>query len=346
MRKNQFVNGSKKIICFDLEGPLSPQDHALKVMKLIPGGEKIFEVISRYDDLLTLEGKEGYEPGDTLKLIFPILVSHKICEKNLTAASRRAELVFGAKKLISWLQKNKWKVYIISTSYQQHALSIAERLKVLKENVYCTKFPLNSFLEKFFYGKTKFPWLALIYEAEKVIVRELWEENLDSGEKDQKLKDFLDEFFWKKLPETELWSTFDSIKVMGGAAKAEALGEIAKQNKTGLKAPVAVGDSITDFKMLKAVNEAGGLAIVFNGNKYALPYGTVGIASANAMDLKKILNAWSEGEREAVKSAIEKMSSKKNVHWLLAKTRDELAEILKIHQRFRKIVRKSAAKLG
>ena len=56
----------EKIICFDLEGPLSPQDNAFEVMKLIPNGDKIFEILSRYDDILALEGREGYEPGDTL----------------------------------------------------------------------------------------------------------------------------------------------------------------------------------------------------------------------------------------------------------------------------------------
>jgi predicted HAD superfamily phosphohydrolase len=48
-------------ICFDLEGPLSPQDNAYELMKLFPNGDKIFEVISRYDDLLTLEEREDYE---------------------------------------------------------------------------------------------------------------------------------------------------------------------------------------------------------------------------------------------------------------------------------------------
>ena len=42
-------------ICFDLEGPLSPQDKAYELMKLFPNGDKIFEVISRYADMLALE---------------------------------------------------------------------------------------------------------------------------------------------------------------------------------------------------------------------------------------------------------------------------------------------------
>ena len=68
------------LICFDLEGPLSPQDNAYELMKLFPGGDKIFEVVSRYDDLLTLEERADYEPGDTLALIVPFLILHDISE--------------------------------------------------------------------------------------------------------------------------------------------------------------------------------------------------------------------------------------------------------------------------
>jgi len=53
-------------------------------MKLFPNGDKIFEVISRYDDLLTLEEREDYEPGDTLSLIVPFLALHNISEDNLS----------------------------------------------------------------------------------------------------------------------------------------------------------------------------------------------------------------------------------------------------------------------
>jgi len=59
-------------ICFDLEGPLSRlRTMPLELMKLFPDGGKIFEVISRYDDLLTLAEKEGTSRVITLALIVP-----------------------------------------------------------------------------------------------------------------------------------------------------------------------------------------------------------------------------------------------------------------------------------
>ncbi len=80
------------LICFDLEGPLSPQDNAYELMKLFPNGDKIFEVISRYDDLLTLEEREDHEPGDTLALIVPFLVLHNITEADITHLAGKASL--------------------------------------------------------------------------------------------------------------------------------------------------------------------------------------------------------------------------------------------------------------
>src|SRR4030042_482631 len=96
-------------ICFDLEGPLSPQDNAYELMKLFPNGDKIFEIISRYDDLLTLEEKEDYEPGDTLALIVPFLALHNITEDNITTLAANASFTGGADKLIPLLESSGWK---------------------------------------------------------------------------------------------------------------------------------------------------------------------------------------------------------------------------------------------
>ena len=132
-------------ICFDLEGPLSPQDNAYELMKLFPNGDKIFEVISRYDDLLALEEREDYEPGDTLALIVPLLVFHNISEDDITTLATKASFTGGADKLISWLQYKGWKVFCITTTYEQYALHITQKLGIYAHNVACTPFPLDKF---------------------------------------------------------------------------------------------------------------------------------------------------------------------------------------------------------
>lgn len=342
----------RHVIAFDLEGPLSPMDHAMEVFNLAPEGSKIFSVLSRYDDLLTLEGRAGYEPGDTLVLIIPFLLLHRIKPKDLIEVSRRAGLVKGSKELISQLKEDGWDVYIISTSYCQHALSIGERLCVKKNNIYCTK------LKQIWFNKRLDTETALLLkETEDYILSNLYSDRLDSGKKDSSMKPYLDRFFWSELKGTSLGSVMNEIKVMGGKRKMEALKEIAKRNGISLKDIVVVGDSITDFPMLKTVNEAGGLAIIFNGNEFSLPYGTASVASTDLRDIRFLTDKWLEGRREIVRQAISDPRAQspeprlKEVgpyyHWLEGLSKKKMKDILKLHKGFRKMVRgEITARLG
>jgi len=113
---------------------------------------------------------------------------------------------------------------------------------------------------------------------------------------------------------------------------------------------VVVGDSITDFKMLQAVNHAGGLAIAFNANEYALPYASLGLASTHLSDLSPVLEAWDDGGKEAAKRIVKEkekvggVGNREHFHWLEGVK--DLTPILEIHRRIRRLVREEAAKLG
>jgi predicted HAD superfamily phosphohydrolase len=102
--------------------------------------------------------------------------------------------------------------------------------------------------------------------------------------------------------------------------------------------------------MLQAVNKAGGLAIAFNANEYALPYSTMSLASISLDDLWGALGAWEKGGRQAVEKAVkekEKAGGKgdrEHFHWL-AGIKD-INPILEIHKHIRHLVREEAAKLG
>ncbi len=324
-------------ICFDLEGPLSPQDNAYELMKLFPNGDKIFEVISRYDDLLTLEEREDYEPGDTLVLIVPFLILHNISEDNITALAVKASLTGGAAELIYWLQTKGWKLFCISTSYEQYAVHITQKLGIYAHNVACTPFPLD----KFRLGKED---LALLQQAEQDIL------TMSPVTDDERIKQNLDQFFWEKLPATNLGMAIKQLKPVGGRRKVAALKKFADTYDQPLSKWVVVGDSITDFRMLQAVEEEGGLAIAFNANEYALPYSTIGLASTFISDLIEVLPAWQKGQRREVEKIVkerEKAGGKGErgyFHWLSG--RENIDEIIEVHKRIRRLVREEAGKLG
>ena len=327
------------LICFDLEGPLTPQDNAYELMKLFPRGGKIFEVISRYDDLLALEGRPDYEPGDTLALITPFLAYHGIKEEQITAMGQKAALTQGATELVSKLKSRQWDIFCISTSYKQYASPITQRLGIPGENIACTSFPLTQIRQLL--SEDEF---ALFEQTEHEIV------NLNPFTDDTKIREYLDCFYWQKLPQTSSGRIISQVKPVGGRRKVEALENFSTRMGKPLSLWTVVGDSITDFKMLRAVNKAGGLAIAFNANEYVLPYSTLGLASVSLYDLWVVLEAWEKGGRHAVERVAKEKEeaggteNREWFHWLAGA--EDLTHCLEIHKRIRSLVREEAAKLG
>ena len=327
------------MICFDLEGPLAPQDNAYELMKLFPRGGKIFEVISRYDDLLTLEGRPYYEPGDTLTLIIPFLAYHGIEEEQIAAMGQKAGLTLGAVELISKLKSRGWYIFCISTSYEQYAFPITQRLGIPSENVACTSFPLARIRRLL--SQDEF---TLLEQTEHEIV------NLNPFTDDTRIKEYLDYFYRQKLAQASSGGIIGQVTPVGGKRKVEALGNFSTRIKKPLIRWTVVGDSITDFKMLQTVNKAGGLAIAFNANEYALPYSTLGLASVSLYDLWVVLEAWEQSGRRGVKRVVNEREKavgtgdRKWFHWIDG-TKD-ITRALEIHKGLRCLVREEAAKLG
>ncbi|MBI4332151.1 MAG: hypothetical protein HY673_12810 [Chloroflexi bacterium] len=327
-----------KFICFDLEGPLAPQDNAYDLMKSFPEGGRVFEVISRYDDVLTLEKREGYEPGDTLSLIVPFLVHHNITEVDIKAMANKAPLTPGAAELLGHLQRGGWQVFCASTSYQQYALTIAGRLRIPPERVACTTFPLD-----------RFRAMLAVEDSRAIADLEKGMLGLDITRGDAIIKDTLDGLY-SALSLTNLGRVLRSVKPVGGNRKVRALEKFGKEHRVSMLDWVVVGDSITDGRMLETVNAAGGLGIAFNANEYALPYATMGLASASLFDLKPILDAWEKGGRSTAEATVREKETqaapagRAHYQWLAGRP---LADaVLQVHKAARRLVRQDAAKLG
>ena len=358
----------EKTICFDLEGPLSPQDNAYEVTKLMgEEGASIFEVISRYDDIISLEGRDGYEPGDTLALIVPFFLAQGITEDDIRAVSARAKVIAGAKYLFEKLQAEEWDIYIISTSYEQHAYNISRQLGVPEDHIMCTKLDLATM-------KHKLPESAfrLLKDAKEDII-ELYAD-IDSDDTDR-IVNRLDEFFFRQLP--DLGFDVFSTRVIGGERKAEAIRAIAHEKGIALRDIIAVGDSITDYKMLNEVATHDGVSVVFNGNDYAVPYAKMGLASVDIRYLYLVCDAFVRGGKVAamalvtdwednrtnfekdpanipdddITADIKKFIATTEVpfpyfHNLERADERKKDEVIRIHKRFRMQVREDAGKLG
>jgi energy-converting hydrogenase A subunit R len=332
-----MTRGSNRCIAFDMEGPLTSQDAAFELMGLVPGGHEVFRAISRYDDILALAGRPDYEPGDTLALIVPFLLYHRLGGFHIERLADSASLVGGTVDTIAQLAGEGYQVFCITTTYEQYAQRLAQRLGLTAERVACTSFPLEEMAAR------------LSWDNMGAVTRvELALRQREVQEDDARLQALLDAFYWEELVGTPLGDAVTSVKPIGGRRKVEALGRFAASTQLETSRWVVVGDSITDNAMLTTVRDAGGLAVVFNGNQYALECGTVGVASVSLAAILPLLRVWESGGLAGAHDFVAGLNKDveapgAHYHWLAGV---DIAEALPVHARLRRLVRQQAAALG
>lgn len=270
-----------KLCVWDLEGPISYVDFAADLFRKLeskmnkPELSRFYQMISNYDDYLienpstirTLK-VESYEPGDTLRLLAPFYIYY-FSEDELVKISRdNPGLVPGSRDIIQKLLET-WRVYIISTSYTQHAYNIASEIGLSKESVYCTDFPLNELKKQ----------LGEIDDAIHTLIEVVFPEYLEHGL--ESVIDDLNTFFFKS--KSNYNRVMMKVTVRGGKRKEEAMVQIASRLNYPLNRVVATGDSITDIDMLNRVRKEGGVAVSYNGNQYSLPNANIAVTSPNQM---------------------------------------------------------------
>jgi len=244
----------------DWEGPWILTDFALELSMAVFNNPRFFRNLSLYDDYLAYElKKEGYEAGYTVKLLVPFLVAAGVGNSRVSEiAELTAKFVPDAREAMSRLQK-KWRPVVISTSYTQYLERTASMINV----------------RGYLHGTTvNFDEIEIEDELKEYLLKSIDRiASLDGTE----LFEFLDIIF--SSPQID--SVLRGIKAVGAGEKAEILKRYCEEYN--VEFPVAIGDSISDYKMFEAARELGGVAVAFNGNEYALRHADVAIVSPTAM---------------------------------------------------------------
>ncbi len=325
------------IAFFDLEGPLCPIDHAADVIALIGkklGKEqnfyKLFQMISLYDDeLFLVDKKKDYWPGDTLKLIAPIVVSFAD-EELLFKISREAEPTPGAIELFQYLHQKEIPTYIISTSYTHHAHTITKKLNHPIENVRCTTLDFSLKPDNND---------ALIPLLEDIFPRYLID-GMTEVKKD------LDKFFFTDIPKSDFGAVFDSTIVCGGGRKRESVIEILAEHELEASDSIAIGDSITDIQMLEYVRDNGGTGVSFNGNEFSLRPSMIAYSGKSIFPLTELISAFPNTSEFVSNLSKEEMSKKEEFFDVsLDINEEEFQRILLLQKKYRKHLRENAAEL-
>ena len=317
-------------ICFDLEGSLISSDNAHELMSIIPNGHLIFEVIRRYDELLTMEGRSGYEPGDALTKILPFLLINQIGEEDIIRLAMNAKLIDGAPELIEELHRNEWNVFCITATFNQYAHRITKKLGIKNENVVCTNLPPEVLQHNIHKSD-----LYAIEALEKAILK------LAEEEDDVSIKRVLDNYYWKNTFNTDLGRSLKLVQPVGGKRKVAALKKFSLRHDNSFADWLVIGDSITDFKILRSVNDAKGLSVAFNASRYALPYATVALASIRISDIFPLALLWCEkgrtGVKDMVKGYVDIEGNGPHFHWL--DSIREIDEVAEEHKKTRQLIR-------
>jgi energy-converting hydrogenase A subunit R len=145
--------------------------------------------------------------------------------------------------------------------------------------VYCTDFNIKK-LKKGFQN---------IGDDVEMLLNVIFQKYLDN-EKDLNtiIKD-LNNFFWSGK-ESDYIKAMNLVTVRGGRRKEIAVEDVSRRTDTPISDMVALGDSITDINMLQRLNDEGGIAVSFNGNRFILKRANVAVTTINSLGVLPIFN--------------------------------------------------------
>lgn len=297
-----------KVWISDCEGPISKNDNAFELAQyFIPKGDKVFTLISRYDDFLAdIAKKPGYKAGDTLKLILPFLKAYGATNKTVTDySSSHVLLVPGAKDMLQFL-KTRMHSFIVSTSYQQYLYALCELTGFPFQNVYCTKLDLDR------YKISSEEAAKLRKIAEEIMEFEIFEipknaKSINDLLLEDRLKiDRLNKIFWEEFAQIEAGRMLREVNPIGGYEKANSVKDIITKTSSKLEDTIYVGDSITDISPFQLVRGGGGLTISFNGNQYAIREAEIAVISDNTVIVSLIADIFNRSGKEEVLKLVRK----------------------------------------
>ena len=299
----------KRAFISDCEGPISKNDNAFEVTsRFVPNGDKLFTVISRYDDVLAdVLKRQGYKAGNTLKLVVPFLKAYGVTDQKMREFSgQNLILIQNVKNTLRYVRSIAY-AFIVSTSYEHYIKALCRVLEFPYENAYCTKISLGKYsvteeenkLQELAREISKMPIIQIPSKAKSLV---------DFSERHRKAIQRLDEIFWKEIAKMQSGRIFHEVNPMGGREKADAVKDAAERVNVDLEDVMYVGDSITDVEAFQLVKENGGLAVSFNGNQYAIKNAEIALLSESSIVTTIIADVFCRFGKQATMSLAEHWS--------------------------------------
>jgi energy-converting hydrogenase A subunit R len=296
-----------RVFISDCEGPISKNDNAYEITAhFVPDGDKLFTLISKYDDVLAdVLKKPSYTAGSTLKLILPFLKAYDVTDRQMEDFSARNLILIANSKDTLHHVRAVASAFIVSTSYEHYIKALCKALGFPYGNTYCTKLSIGKYA---------------VTEKEKVRLKETAKEIVqmpiitipvaaktveDFSITDQETIRRLDAIFWSEIASMSVGRIFSEVTTVGGSQKAAAIENAAAKLHVLLEDVMYVGDSITDVEAFQLVRENDGLTVSFNGNDYAVRNAEIAVLSENNVVTAVIADVFCKKGKQAVLNLVE-----------------------------------------
>ncbi len=302
LQKNMLRENLGKLFITDCEGPISRNDNAYELAEhFLPEGAKLFTLISRYDDVQAdIIKRQGYTAGSTLKLILPFLKAYGASNESIMRFSTENLLLMpGAPSTLRFVQ-GILPSFIVSTSFEQYMQALCKLVGFPYKNVYCTQLNIDEYplsleetreLKKLSGEIVDLPMLRIPNGASSINSFSM---------RDQATIQRLDEIFWEDISSMECGSILEAVNPIGGPEKADAIRDIQRTTRVNLFNALYIGDSITDVDSLRLVRASHGLAVAFNGNKYAIREAEIAVLSEDTIVVSIIADVFHRLGKERV----------------------------------------------
>ena len=297
----------KRVFISDCEGPISKNDNAYEITaEFVPDGDKLFTLISKYDDVLAdVLKKPSYSAGSTLKLILPFLKVYGVIDKQMEEFSAQKLILIANSRDTLQHVRSVASTFIVSTSYEHYIRALCKALEFPYENTYCTRLSLDKYaiteqekmrLKEIAEEIAKMPMIAIPPKAKAI---------KDFSAADQETIGRLDTIFWSEIAGMELGRIFSEVTTVGGSQKAAAIEDAVGKLGAQLEDVMYVGDSITDVEAFQLVREKCGLTISFNGNTYAVRNAEIAVLSVNSIITAVIADVFCRLGKQATLNLVE-----------------------------------------
>ena len=297
----------KRVFISDCEGPISKNDNAYEITaQFVPNGDKLFTLISKYDDVLAdVLKKPGYSAGSTLKLLLPFFKAYGVTDKQMEEFSAQNLILIANSEDTLQHVRTVASAFIVSTSYEHYIRALCKALGFPYANTYCTKLGLDKYaiIEQ---EKMRLKNIAEEITHTPIITIPLKAKSIeDFSMTDQKTLERLNMIFWSEITGMKLGRVFSEVTTVGGSQKAAAIEDAVAKLSVSLEDVMYVGDSITDVEAFKLVRDNGGLTVSFNGNNYAVENAEIAILSTNSIVTAVVADVFCRQGKQAALNLVE-----------------------------------------